>query len=402
MLASADGAGAWPAGVEEVGASELDVDRLETRRLDGPGDVAAELRRCSWPSPPTRGRAASGCGGTDASSRGRRSSTGRSTTSGCSEPFRGQGLGRAVARAALACGGLVLWTAVADPAAAAAATGRSASPRGRPARAADAPRRAACQRARRDATAPPRPARRNAPPRPASTLTAMAEPLKIVVLEGDETGQELLEQALRVLDPDAARARRSSSSRYDLSLEHRRETGNEVVPRPRGPCGGRLRPEGGDDHARGQATTSAPPTGSCARRSTARSSCAPAGGSRASSGPSRASTTRSRSCAWPSTTPTAPSSGARARATATRSPTAPRRSRAPPAARSPSTPSGWPSAWAEGLRRAEVDRLAGLRGDAQGGDGRRRRAPPGRRLPAGPDRRDLRGPDLRRRRRRRS
>ncbi len=41
----------------------------------------------------------------------------------------------------------------------------------------------------------------------------------------------------------------------------------------------------------------------------------------------------------------------------------------------------------------EVDRLTGLRGHAQGGDGRRRRAPPGRRLPAGAHRRDVRGPD---------
>ena len=31
---------------------------------------------------------------------------------------------------------------------------------------------------------------------------AMPEPLKIIVLEGDETGQELLEQSLRVLDPE--------------------------------------------------------------------------------------------------------------------------------------------------------------------------------------------------------
>ena len=29
----------------------------------------------------------------------------------------------------------------------------------------------------------------------------MADPLRIIVLEGDETGQELLEQAIRVLDP---------------------------------------------------------------------------------------------------------------------------------------------------------------------------------------------------------
>ena len=30
----------------------------------------------------------------------------------------------------------------------------------------------------------------------------MPDPLKIIVLEGDETGQELLEQSLRVLDPE--------------------------------------------------------------------------------------------------------------------------------------------------------------------------------------------------------
>ena len=30
----------------------------------------------------------------------------------------------------------------------------------------------------------------------------MADPLRIIVLEGDETGQELLEQAIRVLDGD--------------------------------------------------------------------------------------------------------------------------------------------------------------------------------------------------------
>ena len=41
---------------------------------------------------------------------------------------------------------------------------------------------------------------------------ACLTPLRIVVLDGDETGQELLEQALRVLDPDVIGARRSSSS----------------------------------------------------------------------------------------------------------------------------------------------------------------------------------------------
>jgi isocitrate dehydrogenase (NAD+) len=50
----------------------------------------------------------------------------------------------------------------------------------------------------------------------------------IVVLEGDETGQELLEDALRVLTPDVI-GFELSFSRFDLSLESRRETGNQVV-----------------------------------------------------------------------------------------------------------------------------------------------------------------------------
>jgi isocitrate dehydrogenase (NAD+) len=52
--------------------------------------------------------------------------------------------------------------------------------------------------------------------------------VRIVVLEGDETGQELLEQALRVLDPDVV-GLDLEFERYDLSLEHRRATENEVV-----------------------------------------------------------------------------------------------------------------------------------------------------------------------------
>ena len=50
----------------------------------------------------------------------------------------------------------------------------------------------------------------------------------IVVLEGDETGQELLEQALRVLEPDVI-GLELSFPRYDLSLESRRATQNAVV-----------------------------------------------------------------------------------------------------------------------------------------------------------------------------
>jgi isocitrate dehydrogenase (NAD+) len=52
--------------------------------------------------------------------------------------------------------------------------------------------------------------------------------LRIVVLEGDQTGQELLEQALRVLDPDVI-GLELDLPRYDLSLENRRRTENEVV-----------------------------------------------------------------------------------------------------------------------------------------------------------------------------
>ncbi|MGN6170353.1 MAG: isocitrate/isopropylmalate family dehydrogenase [Solirubrobacteraceae bacterium] len=55
-----------------------------------------------------------------------------------------------------------------------------------------------------------------------------SDPVRIVVLEGDETGQELLEQALRVLDSDMVRVQ-LELERYDLSLEHRRATSNEVV-----------------------------------------------------------------------------------------------------------------------------------------------------------------------------
>ena len=50
----------------------------------------------------------------------------------------------------------------------------------------------------------------------------------IVVLEGDETGQELLEEALRVLAPDVIGVE-LDFSRYDLSLGNRRATKNKVV-----------------------------------------------------------------------------------------------------------------------------------------------------------------------------
>src|SRR5205814_8996743 len=51
---------------------------------------------------------------------------------------------------------------------------------------------------------------------------------RIVVLEGDETGQELLEEALRVLAPDVIGVQ-LDFPRFDLSLESRRATQNAVV-----------------------------------------------------------------------------------------------------------------------------------------------------------------------------
>lgn len=50
----------------------------------------------------------------------------------------------------------------------------------------------------------------------------------IAVLEGDQTGQELLEEALRVLAADVIGVE-LSFPRFDLSLEHRRATTNGVV-----------------------------------------------------------------------------------------------------------------------------------------------------------------------------
>jgi isocitrate dehydrogenase (NAD+) len=50
----------------------------------------------------------------------------------------------------------------------------------------------------------------------------------LVVMEGDQTGQELLEEALRVIDP-AVTGVDLAILRYDLSLENRRRTGNAVV-----------------------------------------------------------------------------------------------------------------------------------------------------------------------------
>ena len=79
--------------------------------------------------------------------------------------------------------------------------------------------------------------------------------LKIIVLDGDETGQELLEQALRVLDPGVTQVP-VELEHFDLSLENRRKTNNEVVTAARrrrcasprfGLKAATVTPEGADD-----------------------------------------------------------------------------------------------------------------------------------------------------------
>src|SRR3954469_9859421 len=56
----------------------------------------------------------------------------------------------------------------------------------------------------------------------------MADPLAITILEGDQTGQELLDQAVRVLDSELL-GLDLRLDRFDLSLANRRATANEVV-----------------------------------------------------------------------------------------------------------------------------------------------------------------------------
>jgi isocitrate dehydrogenase (NAD+) len=59
-------------------------------------------------------------------------------------------------------------------------------------------------------------------------VSAHVDDQTIVVLEGDDTGQELLEQALRVLDPSVT-GLDLEFPRFDLSLATRRATKNQVV-----------------------------------------------------------------------------------------------------------------------------------------------------------------------------
>ena len=59
-------------------------------------------------------------------------------------------------------------------------------------------------------------------------VSGVTAAIEIVVLEGDQTGQELLVQALRVLDSNVIGVPVELHS-FDLSLENRRQTSNQVV-----------------------------------------------------------------------------------------------------------------------------------------------------------------------------
>jgi isocitrate dehydrogenase (NAD+) len=66
------------------------------------------------------------------------------------------------------------------------------------------------------------------PPALKETVTIVAGRIEVVVCEGDETGQELLDQSLRVLDPEVLGVP-IVLHHFDLSLESRRQTQNAVV-----------------------------------------------------------------------------------------------------------------------------------------------------------------------------
>ena len=56
----------------------------------------------------------------------------------------------------------------------------------------------------------------------------MRDTKTVVVIKGNQTGQELLEEAMRILQPDVI-GLDITFEEYDLSLENRRRTDNEVV-----------------------------------------------------------------------------------------------------------------------------------------------------------------------------
>jgi hypothetical protein len=77
--------------------------------------------------------------------------------------------------------------------------------------------------------------------------------MRIVLLEGDQTGQELLEQAVRVLQPEVL-GLPVAFERFDLRLETRRATSNQVVREACVPATGEAAPSTSRDAGREEPT----------------------------------------------------------------------------------------------------------------------------------------------------
>ncbi len=206
--------------------------------------------------------------------------------------------------------------------------------------------------------------------------TARVSPMElqtIVVLEGDQTGQELLEESLRVLAPDVI-GLELDLPRFDLSLEHRRATRNAVVHEAAAAIrAARARPEGGDDHAGGtrRRRLAEPDPARGDRRQGDRPHRPPHPGRRPVRRRPRADLGRAHG------------GRRRVRREGVARGRRRRRGRVPhradraahlPRGRRVRVPRGRAHG-REGLRRAEVHGHPDVRGDAEGGDGRRRGAP---------------------------
>ena len=218
----------------------------------------------------------------------------------------------------------------------------------------------------------------------------MTGPRTLVVMEGDQTGQELLEEALRVIDP-AVTGLPLAIERHDLSLENRRRTRNQVVFEAAeatvrhgfGLKAATITPEGAEDVGSPNALLREAIGGKVIIRTGRRLS-----GVRPVGRHPRADLDRAHGGGRRLQRPRVP----RGRAATTRSPGASSASRGAPAGRWPSSPSsrrGACSATVFGGPKWTVSPV--YEGHAEGGARRRRRAPPRRALPAAADRRDLRG-----------
>ena len=215
-----------------------------------------------------------------------------------------------------------------------------------------------------------------------------------MVLEGDETGQELLDEALRVLATDVVGS--SSSFRATTSpskIGVRRRTRSST--RPPAPFAITAWAQGRDDHARGARTTSEARTASSGRRSVATSSSAPVAGSRESCRSAGPSPHLGRAHGGGRCLRGEGMAGGRRRGRGglphdeDRAANLPRgRGILVPPCRAHE---------GQGVRRPQIHGQPRVRGDAQGGDGRRRRAPSRSPLRAAADRRHLCAPDQRRR-----